>query len=439
MARTDFLRPQVNLIVRLNEIFFGNHYFLYFASFYLAQFLICALMVRLARRVGVKQQWLFLVGMLGAINPAFIGEGPYSLSFQYDIWSGLFAVAAFYLILRQWYGLAVLTLTLAVFTKEPALYTPVAAAITVSLVHRRRLPAVLMLLPLLVWALVWKFVFVGTTHGNYALQGNPATLLIKGAIQGFIRWPTGIVDYHAVRKILFEHSIAAHLPDLLLLLINLFLWGVLLAAGVKFAKAALRSSPLSEQDRLVLATLIWLAGALSFGILVGYHSRFGGSIYPLEILVFAVMVQSSRTRAFSVVALGLLAAVFLWNARAPESSDDGIVPHRDSFPIFTMRSLWTLFSGTGPMWFMCYFHAFGAAPSSIASLAGVPSEEIIFLTKRRAALRWLADRLMQQVGSAVHIVSVFPDSTVTNLVAYRFQRLLKHFERLSRGVHRELA
>jgi hypothetical protein len=411
VARTDFLRPQVNLIVRLNEILFGNHYFLYFASFYLAQFLICALMVSLARRVGVKQQWLFLVGMLGAINPAFIGEGLYSLSFQYDIWSGLFAVAALYLILRQWYGLAGLTLTLAVFTKEPALYTPVAAAITVFLVHRRRLPAVLMLLPLLVWAFVWKFVFVGTTHGNYALQGNPAILLIKGAIQGFMRWPTGIVDYHAVRKILFEHSIAAHLPDLLLLLINLFLWGVLLAAGVKFAKAALRSSPLSEQDRLVLATLIWLAGALSFGILVGYHSRFGGSIYPLEILVFAVMVQSSRTRAFSVVALGLLAAVFLWNARAPESSDDGIVPHRDSFPIFTMRSLVdSLQRHRADVVYVLNSTRSDAAPSSIASLAGVPSEEVIIMNEAQGCLNdGRADRpMVQQVGSAVHIVSVLP-------------------------------
>ena len=227
MPRTDFLRPGVNLIVRLNETFFGNHYFLYFAIFYFAQFLICALIVCLARRMGVNERWLFFVGLLAAINPAFIGEGLYNISFQYDIWSGLFAVAALYLILRQWYGLAVLSLTLAVFTKEPALYAPVAAAITVYLVHRRRLPAVIMLLPLFVWAWVWKFVFVGTPRGNYALQGNPEALLIKGAIHGFMRWPTGIVDYHVVRKILFEHSIAAHLPDLLVLLINLFLWGLL--------------------------------------------------------------------------------------------------------------------------------------------------------------------------------------------------------------------
>ena len=414
VARTDFLRPQVNLIVRLNKTFFGNHYFLYFASFYFAQFLICVLIVCLARRMGAKEQWLLFVGLLGAINPAFIGEGLYNISFQYDIWSGLFAVAVLYLVLRQWYGLAVLSLTLAVFTKEPALYTPVAAAITVYLVHRRKLPAVIMLLPLLVWAMVWKFVFVGAPGGNYALQGNPGILLVKGVIHGFMRWPTGIVDYHVVRKILFEHSIASHLPDLSLLLINLFLWGLLLTLGVKFAKAAFGASPLSEQDRLVLTVFIWLAGALSFGILVGYHSRFGGSIYPLEILACAVMVYSSRqrlTRAFSVVALGLLAAVFLWNARAPESSDDGIVPHQDSFPIFTMRSLVdSLQRHRADVVYVLNSTRSDAAPSSIASLAGVPSEELIILSEAQGCLDdSRADRpVVEQVGNAVHIVSVLP-------------------------------
>jgi hypothetical protein len=414
VARTDFLRPVVNLILRLNETFFGNHYLLYFASFFLAQFLVCALIVFLARRMGVKEPWLFFVGLLAAINPAFIGEGLYNISFQYDIWCGLFAVAALYLILRQWYGLAVLSLTLAVFTKEPGLYAPVAAAITVYLLHRRRLPAAIMLLPLLVWAWVWKFVFIGTPNGNYALQGNPATLLIKGAIQGFMRWPTGIVDAHVAWKILVEHSIAANVPGLFLLLINLFLWGVLLAAGVKFAKAALRASPLSEQDRLVLAVLIWLAGALSFGILVGYHSRFGGSIYPLEILACAVMVHSNRqrlSRGFSVAALGLLAAAFLWNAWDLESSDDGIVPHLDSSPILTMRSLVdALQRHRADVVYVLNSTPADAAPSSIASLAGVPSEELIILSEAQGCLNdSRADRpMVEQVGNAVHIVSVLP-------------------------------
>lgn len=415
LPRTDFMRPVVNLILRLNEIFFGNHYFLYFASFFLAQFLICALIIFVARRMGVKEPWLFFVGLLVAINPAFLGEGLYNISFQFDVWCGLFAVAAFYLILRQWYGFAVLSLTLAVFTKEPALYAPVAAAVTVFLLHRRRLAAAIMLLPLLVWACVWKFVFVGTPNGNYALQGNPAKVLIKGAIQGFMRWPTGIVDAHVAWKILVEHSIAANLPGLFLLLINLSLWVLLLAVAVKFAKAALRASPLSEQDRLVLAVVIWLAGALSFGILVGYHSRFGGSIYPLEVLVCAVMVHSNRqrlTRAFSFVALGLVGAAFLWNASALEPSDDGIVPHQDSFPMFTMRSLVdSLQRHRADVVYVLNSTPADATPSSIASLAGVPSEELIILSEAQGCVNdGRAQRpMVQQTGNAVHIASVLPE------------------------------
>ena len=239
-------------------------------------------------------------------------------------------------------------------------------------------------------------------------------MLIKGAIQGFIRWPTGIVDYHAVRKILLEHSIAAHLPDLCLLLINLFLWGLLLAAGVKFAKAALGASPHVERDKLVLAVGIWLAGALSFGILVGYHSRFGGSIYPLEVLAIAVVIHNSRQRlitALSVMALGLLAAAFLWNAWTLESSDDGIVPHQDSFPIFTMRSLVdALQRHRADVVYVLNSTPSDATPSSIASLAGVPAEKLIILSEAQGCLNdSRADRpMVQQVGNAVHIVSVLP-------------------------------
>jgi hypothetical protein len=415
VARTDFMRPVVNLIVRLNQTFFGHHYFLYFASFFLAQLVICALIALLARRMAVEEPWLFLIGALAAINPAFIGEGLYSISFHYDIWSGLFAIGALYLVLRQRYALAVLSLTLAVFTKEPALYAPVAAAMTVYLLDRRRLHAAVMLLPLLIWALVWTFIFGGTPRGNYTLQGNPAIVLFKGAIQGLIRWPTGILDYHVVRKILFEHSIVANLPDLFLLLINLFLWGALLAVGVRFAKAALRRSPVSEQDKWLLVVLIWLAGALSFGILVGYHSRFGGSIYPLELLACGVMVYSNRerfTRALSVAALGSLAAAFLWNVWSLEPSDDEVVPHRNSYPILTMRKLVdSLQRHRADVVYVLNSTRADAAPASIASLAGVPSEELIILNEAQGCLNDRgADRpTVQQVGNAVHIVSVLPE------------------------------
>jgi hypothetical protein len=414
VPRTDFLRPVVNLIVRLNHIFFGNHYALYFATFYFAQFLVCALAVFLARHLGVNARWLYFVGLLVAINPAFIGEGLYSASFQFDVWCGLFTVLALYLILLERYGLACLSLTFAVFTKEPALYAPVAAAVTVYLIHRRRLLAVTMLLPLAVWAWVWKFVFTGTSGGNYALQGDPKALLIKGSIEGFLRWPTGIFDYHVVRKILVEHFILVHLPDLLVLLINLLLWGLLLAVGICFAKIVFAARSLSRQDQLVLAVLIWLMGALSFGILVGYHSRFGGSIYPLEIVLCAVVFRHGRrslTRSFSVLAIGSLAAAFLWNAHSMDPSDDGIVPHHDSSQISTMRSLTdSLRRHRADVVYVLNSSRSDAAPSNIASLAGTPLERVIVLSEATGCLNdSRADPpVVKQVGEAVHIVSILP-------------------------------
>ena len=407
VPRTDFLRPGVNLIVRLNHTLFGDHYALYFATFYFAEFLVCVLIIGLARQMGVNERWLCFIGLLAAINPAFVGEGLYSVAFQFDVWSGLFAVLALYLIFREWYGLAVLSLTLAVFTKEPALYAPVAASATVYLIHRRRLLAVTMLLPLVAWACVWKFVFGGTPSGNYALQGDPKALLIKGSIQGFLRWPTGIFDYHVLKNILVEHSILAHLPDLLVLLINLFLWGLLVALGTHFARGLFATKPLSHQDRLVLAVLIWLVGALSFGVLVGYHPRFGGSIYPLEILACAVIFHRSThrlLRSLSALAIGSLAAAFLWSTQLK-------VPPPESSQLSSMRSLMdSLRQHRADVVYVLNSSRSDAAPSNIASLAGIPSEKVIILSEARGCLSESGAEppIMRQVGKAVHIVSVLP-------------------------------
>src|SRR3984885_10326633 len=407
VPRTDFLRPVVNLIVRLNHTLFGDHYALHFATFYFAEFLVCVLVIGLARQMGVNERWLYFIGLLAAINPAFVGEGLYSIAFHFDIWSGLFAVLALYLIFRERYGLAVLGLTLAVFTKEPALYAPVAAAATVYVIHRRRLLAVTMLLPLVAWACVWKFVFVGTPGGNYALQGDPKALLIKGSIQGFLRWPTGIFDYHVIRNILVEHSVGAHLPDLLVLLINMFLWGLLVALGAHFVRGFFAARPLSHQDRLLLAVLIWLVGAISFGVLVGYDPRFGGSIYPLEVLACAVVFHHGTrllTRSLSVLAIGSLTAAFLWNARV------GMPPQVFS-QLSSMRSLMDSLRGhQADVVYVLNSSRSDAAPSNIASLAGTPSEKVVILREATGCLNdsQAGPPIMRQVGNAVHIVSVLP-------------------------------
>jgi hypothetical protein len=405
--RTDFLRPGVNFIVRLDHTLFREHYSLYFATFYCAQLMVCVLVVRLARQMGVNERWLYFIGLVAAINPAFVGEDLYSVAFQFDIWSGLFAVLALYLVFRGWYVLAILSLTFAVFTKEPALYAPVAAMATAYLIHRRRLLAFTMLLPLVVWAAVWKFVFVGTPGGNYALQGSPKALLLKGLIQGFLRWPTGIFDYHIVRNILVGHSVLAHLPDLLILLINLFLWYLLVAVVAYFARALFAAKPLSHQDRLLLAVLIWLVGALSFGILVGYHPRFGGSIYPLEILVYAVIFKRGTYglgHSFSALAVGSLTAAFLWSAHLR-------VPHQEVSQVSSMRSLVdSLRLHRADVVYVLNSSRSDAAPSNIASLAGASPEKVVILSEAEGCLiDTRADPpTVRQIGKTMHIISVLP-------------------------------
>jgi hypothetical protein len=407
VPRTDFLRPVINLIVRLNHTLFADHYFLYFATYYFAQFLVCALVVSLARQMGVNERWLYLIGLLAAINPAFFGQGLYDVAYHFDICSGLFAILALYLIFREWYWLAILSLTLAVFTKEAALYAPVAAAATVYLIHRRRLRAVTMLLPLAVWALVWKFVFVGTSGGNYALQGDPIALFIKGSIQGIMRWPTGLFDYRVVRSVLVQHSILANLPDLLFLLINLFLWSLLVAVGAYIARAVFAARPLSHQDRLILAVLIWLVGALSFGVLVAYDPRFGGSIYPLEIVTCAVIFHRCTrpmARSLAVLAIGSLTAAFLWNARV------GVPPLVFS-QISSMRSLMdSLRRHPADVVYILNSSRSDASPSHIASLAGTPSEKVVILSEATGCLNdgQAGPPIIRQVGNAIHIVSILP-------------------------------
>jgi hypothetical protein len=407
MPRTDFLRPVINLIVRLNHILFADHYFLYFATFYFAQFLVCVLVVSLARQIGVNERWLYLIGLLVAINPAFLGQGIYDVAYHFDIWCGLFAILALYLIFREWYWLAILSLTLAVFTKEAVLYAPIAAAATVYLIHRRRLRAVTMLLPLAAWACVWRFVFVGTPNGNYALQGDPISLLVKGSIVGIMRWPTGLFDYRVVRSVLVRHSILPNLPDLLILLINLFLWSLLVAVGAYIARGVFAAKPLTHQDRLILAVLIWLGGALSFGILVAYDPRFGGSIYPLEILSCAVIFHRATrpmTRSLSVLAIGLLTGAFLWNARV------GVPPQIFS-QISSMRSLMdSLRRHPADVVYVLNSARADAAPSHIASFAGTPSEKVVILSEATGCLKdsQAGPPVMRQVGNAIHIVSVLP-------------------------------
>jgi hypothetical protein len=156
-----------------------------------------------------------------------------------------------------------------------------------------------------------------------------------------------------------------------------------------------------------VAVLIWLVGALSFGILVGYHPRFGGSIYPLEVLICGVIFHrstSTLTRSLSAFAIGSLTVAFLWNARV------GVPPQIFS-QVSTMRSLTdALGQHRADVVYVLNSSRSDAAPSNIASLAGTPSEKVVILSEATGCPNdsQSGPPIIRQVGSAVHIVSVLP-------------------------------
>jgi hypothetical protein len=373
---TDFMRPGVNLIVHFNQILFGQHYAWYFASYYGAQLLVCLLALLVAKHLGVQSPWLLLIALTVAINPAFIGLGIQRAAFTFDVWCGLFAILALYLILQRRYGWAILALTVSLFIKETSLYAPIAAAVTVYMCTRRRLVSACMLLPLAIWALAWKYAFQGSASGIYMMpnQHKPGEFL-QTLIQGFLIWPSGVFDEQVVRRILVNHSVLPNLVEIVLGALNLLLWCFFAAIAVQILRPFLRGENRSgKSDPELFSLFVWLTGALSFGILVARQSRFGGSIYPLEVICCAVVYQRTSLpmmRKMAGVAIAAIAFSFLWSAQST-------LRQRDFSQSESMRSLVTAVQKykSGVIYVLNSPSAF-SAPSAIENLAGTSSQIVV--------------------------------------------------------------
>jgi hypothetical protein len=105
--------------------------------------------------------------------------------------------------------------------------------------------------------------------------------------------------------------------DVVVIVFNLVLWVVLLLGALRIIKRYSAASVSASPLPLLPITALWLAGALAFGVLAGQESRFGGVIYPLEIVFVALLISSAEIpglRALGQAALAILALAFVWNA-----------------------------------------------------------------------------------------------------------------------------
>ena len=287
----DLIRPVANLVGYANHVLFGERYVLHFVLFYLVQFCGLALFLRLLRETSIPPLAAAGMALLYLLNPAFVNDGLTELPFQFDVLAAQFALGAFLALWLERNGLALVLLTLAMFTKETAAFAPIAAAISILIWGRDRRLSLLMLVPIVLWGGLRFFAF-----GN--VFGTRLSSPFSSSAVGLLVWPTGMTPTDVALHI--ENSIPLGRHDYLWIgpiVTNFAFWLFLLYAVYVTARGQIAPSVRrSQSTQLTASLLVWTLGALAIGVLAAGHSRYGASYYAFLYLFLVNFFFASDVR-----------------------------------------------------------------------------------------------------------------------------------------------
>jgi hypothetical protein len=186
---SNFYRPVWNLILYAEHATFDQHYWAWFLFFCAVQYFGALLFLALLRSLGVaaRPSWFFAILFL--FNPAFLNFGLVYPGFQFDVFASVMLLGALTLLLQGWHAASLALITAAIFTKETAIFAPVAAAATIFIRTRDVKWSAAMLAPLLAWIAARLLVFHAAMGGTFASPANAHDLLINIG-KGLIVWPT---------------------------------------------------------------------------------------------------------------------------------------------------------------------------------------------------------------------------------------------------------
>ena len=264
-----------------------------------------------------------LFAILFLFNPAFLNSGFLYPGFQFDVFVSLLLLAAFYQLLEDRYGLALALIATAVFTKETAIFAPIAAAVTVFVLRRDVKWSVAMLAPFFAWVAARWLAFHAVMGGTFASPAN-LTDLLANIGKGLIVWPSGAVPADFPLHLTGAHGIALFA----LLLMNATLWAILFYAGWQVVRE-LRRAPENTESKRLAVLLTWVLGALAFCMLTRPQTRFGAILYAFLLLFLACFLFArSRPRYLQLAPVLILSLVmvtgagnFLWHAVASVSAE----------------------------------------------------------------------------------------------------------------------
>jgi hypothetical protein len=197
-------------------------------------------------------------------------------------------------------------ITAAVFTKETALFAPIAAAITVFILKRDAKWSAAMLAPLLIWIVARWLSFGAVLGGTFASPASFADLLANIG-SGLMLWPSSAVPTNLPMHLGGSYGLVL----LALLAMNFVLWAFLGYAGWRVAHALWRE-PEDARSGQQAVLLIWTLGALSYCLLIRSQARFGASLDAFLLLFLAAFLfVRPQPRYLRLIPIAILSFVTL--------------------------------------------------------------------------------------------------------------------------------
>jgi hypothetical protein len=348
IAQTGFARPVYQATIYLAHFVLDRHWSSYLAINYLALAGIAAVGFAIARRVlGLRSGEALVAAALVLLAPAVsefslgvLGAGSESLA-------SFLIGCAFLALVGGRRVLCLLLLLAALFTKETALWAPVAAAATVlwdrgDLRPRARKAWVgAMLLPIGLWFAL-RIAFYGGIAGTYATTdyASPRTFL------ALLGWK--LVHFHPLFLSQQPFSAAAgwapidqgiRIATALLLLVVLLAWALLVLRTALGSASGVGSAPLPERRPFLLVSL-WAAIGLGFYLLLAV----GSPRYAAAAVMFAwpVVVASAVREHRPLFCAALAALLVLSLARTAHYAAALNPPRADSETAHFFRAIGTM-------------------------------------------------------------------------------------------------
>ena len=288
----QFIRPVSHALMAFNQTVFGDRHDLYMLPFFLLMGLGAAAASGLMRAAGLPGPAAVAAGAGLLLLPSWLPAGLSYVTFQQDALAGALAMLTAYSCFRHRWAWAAAVMTVALFTKEIALFLPFAAALWAIVFARAPRAGLAMLLPLALWLAVRLAAVGSVTGGAYAVSGGVSGL-VWNLMRGLAAWPAGLANVGDIKAMLTTAmaggplaALAGHPGVAAALGLNLALDAALATLALWLLMRCVRGGFAAAEpaDQVLALLTVWTLGAFGLLALLTVGMRFAAALHPALIL-----------------------------------------------------------------------------------------------------------------------------------------------------------